>query len=191
MAGLEKIDKSIVILGGSVCTKYGLKVVKSLIEKLAVGGLHIVSGLETKISFLSLDTTLNVGGYASGFFAGNIKLARKIPDVNQIITKLISCKNGSVYMPSRSQNVSRGNPFLSRDKAMIKKCNGVLVIEALIGSRIFNAVEFAIEENKPIYAVPGEIFSYTSKGTNLLIKTGATLIESHKDVLNSFIDFDK
>jgi len=181
MTQTPKIHNSVVILGGSVCTEYGLNVTKCFSEHLAKAGVNIVSGLETDISFLSLKCALNVGGYASGFLANSLKFSRKIEKVNVATKKLLSNKKGRLYVVSKDYSKTR-NAFITRDRYMIKSCDCVLVIEALVESRIFQAVEYAVSINKPVFVIPGNIFSYTSKGCSFLIKTGAKLVDSYKDI---------
>lgn len=177
----ELIKNSVVVLGGSICTNYGLQVTKCLVENLATKDVTIVSGLETDISLLALETSLSVGGKTVGFLAGDVRIAQKIKRIAQVTNKLKRAENGSVYAPKDGLELGV-RPFLSRDKAMVSKCESVLVIEAVMGSRIFNAVEFALKNNKQIFAVPGSVFSYTSKGANFLLRTGAILVESHQDI---------
>lgn len=171
--------KSLVVLGGSVCTDYGLHVTKCLVGYLAKEGVCIVSGLETKVSYMALNCSLDVGGSAHGYVAGSLKIA-KIK--SKTVDRLISSKNGQVYVPpNKAESIK--NPFIFRDRVMVYRSDAVLVIEALMGSRIFNAIEFASKNNKQIFAVPGNVFNYSSKGTSFLLKTGAVLVENHKDII--------
>lgn len=184
MPKVSKIKDSLVVLGGSVCTDYGKDVTKCLVENLAAKGVHIVSGLETEISFLALNLSLGAGGKASGFLAGSVKKAKKIKPVRDLIHRLAEDKNGSLYVPSGKMR-QVGNPFLDRDRVMITACDAVLVTEALLGSRIFYAVEFALENNKTIFAVPCSSFKYTSRGASFLLETGALLVRNHMTILTN------
>lgn len=59
----------------------------------------------------------------------------------------------------------------------------MLVVEAMMRSGTFITVDFALEQGKEIYAIPGSIFSSTSNGTNAIIKQGAKLVTNTQDIL--------
>ena len=62
--------------------------------------------------------------------------------------------------------------------------DGVLVIEARKNSGTNITVDFALEQGKDIFVIPGSIYSKTSDGTNFLIKEGAIPVTNYKDILN-------
>lgn len=70
-------------------------------------------------------------------------------------------------------------------KLWLGLCSGVLVIESLEGGGALITAEFAMNQNKPVFAVPGSIFSKNSKGCHFLIKNGGILVESYETVLNA------
>lgn len=184
------IENSLVVLGGSVCTEYGLQVTKSLVGNLAKQGINIVSGLETKISILALETSIFVGGRSIAYLGYGIDKVKRNKSISRVIKRLLESPRGKIYAPFNKSTKASRSSYINRDRLMIKESEGVLVIESVYGSRIFSAVEYALSLNKPIFSVPGSVFSYTSRGTNFLIKTGAVLVEDHSDVLG-FYKIDK
>ena len=66
--------------------------------------------------------------------------------------------------------------------------DGVLVVEAAKQSGTFITVDYALEQGKTVYAVPGNITSINSYGTNELIKDGAKMVTNLKDILEDFVE---
>ena len=79
--------------------------------------------------------------------------------------------------------------FPARNRIISGLSSGVLVIEAKQKSGTLITVDFALEQGKNIYAVPGNINSENAMGTNELIKQGAKIVTSIYDILEDYIDF--
>ena len=77
--------------------------------------------------------------------------------------------------------------FPARNRIISGISSGVLVIEAPKRSGALITVDFALEQGKEVYAVPGNINSVYSKGTNQLLKEGAQLVESIDDILQEIL----
>ena len=73
--------------------------------------------------------------------------------------------------------------FPARNRIISGLGNGVLVVEAKKNSGTNITVDFALEQGKDVYVVPGNIYSKTSDGTNFLIKEGAIPVTSFEDIL--------
>ena len=81
--------------------------------------------------------------------------------------------------PPRKQN------FPARNRIISGLSDGVLVIEARKNSGTNITVDFALEQGKDVFVIPGDIYSKTSDGTNFLIKEGAIPVTSFKDILDN------
>ena len=173
--------KSIAIVGSRYCTNYGKIIAKSLAEDLVKNNIIIVSGLAKGIDEFSHigalkneESTIAVLGSSIDniYPKENINLAKKILDKNGLIISeyVIGSKLVKFNFPARNRIISGIS-------------DGVLVVEAKEKSGALITVDFALEQGKEVFAVPGNINCNTSMGTNQLIKEGAKLVCNVNDIL--------
>lgn len=102
----------------------------------------------------------------------NAKLANKIIETGGAIISEFSLGTG----PDK-------NNFPARNRIISGISKGVVVVEAKKKSGTLITVDFALEQGKEVFVIPGNIDSENSKGTNDLIKQGATIITTYEDIL--------
>ena len=173
--------KCVAIVGARESTLYGKNVAYELAIQLSQRGIVIISGLA-----LGIDTYAHIGALQGGTIAvlgsgidniypkGNIELARKIIKNNGCIISEypLSSKPERLHFPQRNRIISG----LSE---------GVIVVEASKKSGALITAEFALEQGKEVFAVPGDIKRKQSEGTNKLIKDGAMIVTEYKDILEN------
>lgn len=181
--------KGIAIVGSRKATQYGKKVAYEMSKQLTEKGINVISGLAIGIdeyahigSINAQIENINSGKTIAILGSGidkiypkqNIELARKIIQTGGCIISEYPLGEGpkKLHFPQRNRIISG----LS---------NGVLVVEATRTSGSLITVDFAIEQGKEVFAIPGDITREQSEGSNELIQSGATMILSSKEILNN------
>ncbi|MBI2487270.1 MAG: DNA-protecting protein DprA [Deltaproteobacteria bacterium] len=179
-------DIAIAIVGTRVPDRYGRFVTEELAGELAARGISVVSGMARGIDSIAHDGALKRGGRTIAVLGSgldviypqeNKKLYERISNQGAVISELpIGTTPDSVNFPKRNRIISG----LSL---------GVAVVQASDKSGSLITASFALEQNREVFAVPGNIGSRLSRGTNRLIKQGAKLVESVDDILSEIEAF--
>ena len=174
---------AVAIVGARASSGYGASVARSLGRELAAAGLVVVSGLargidaEAHRGALEADgTTVAVLGCGidRDYPAAHAELSRRVADAGLIVSE---------YAPGVEPAPWR---FPARNRIVAGLCAATVVVEARERSGALITADLAIEEGREVFAVPGEITSALSEGTNALLKLGAAPLTSAGDVLASF-----
>lgn len=173
----------IAVVGSRNASYYGKKIAFKLAGQLARAGLVVVSGLARGIDSYAHKGALAVGGITIAVMGNgldvvypreNLQLMRDIPKDGLLLSE---------YPPGTSP--LRGN-FPARNRLISGLSLGVVVVEASERSGALITADFALEQNREVFAVPGNINSATSAGTNNLIKQGAKIVNNLEDILEEF-----
>lgn len=183
-------NKNIGIVGCRECTDYGKKATKYFAYNLSKENINIVSGLakgvdsyahwgsigainELKNHNICGKTIAVVGnGLDMVYPKENIELANEIIRSGGAIISEYSCgtKPDKMNFPARNRIISGIS-------------SGIIVVEAKEKSGTLITVDFALEQGRDVYVVPGNINSINSVGTNDLIKQGARLVTSYEEII--------
>jgi DNA processing protein len=174
---------SVAIVGARSCSPYGAQVARSLARELAAAGLVVVSGLARGVDGEAHRGALEAGGATVAVLgcgvdrdypAAHAQLARRIAETGLI---------ASEYAPGVEPAPWR---FPARNRIVAGLAQATVVVEARERSGALITADLALEEGREVFAVPGEITSALSAGTNALLRLGATPLTSAADVLEAF-----
>lgn len=172
----------IAIVGSRKLTPYGRGVTEKFASELSGKGIVIVSGLAYGIDALAHQTALDAGGKCIAVLASG--LDQMYPAANQILAgKLVD--QGGVIVSEYPKGVHPMQyRFLERNRIISGLADAVLIPEAASRSGSLSTASHALNQGIPVLAVPGNITSTLSGGTNNLIKSGAHTITDVSDVLS-------
>jgi DNA processing protein len=171
----------VAVVGSRRCSTYGQNAALMMSRELAQRGVTIVSGLARGIDASAHRGALESGGRTVAVMGTG--LDRVYPRDHQKLTDEILNHGGAVVtqFPLGTPPVSENFPY--RNRVISGLSLGVLVIEAAENSGSLITARLAMEQNREVFAVPGNITSRNSFGTNYLIKgAGAKLVQQWQDV---------
>lgn len=171
----------VAVVGSRKVSSYGRGVTERLVSQLAGQGIVIVSGLAFGVDSIAHKATLEAGGQTIAVLPS--PLDKIYPAAHHNLAKDIVKQGGALVSdyPSDSE-IFRGN-FVARNRLIAGLADGTLITEAALKSGSLHTARYAIEAGREVMAVPGNINSVTSEGTNNLIKAGAAPITSVDDIL--------
>ena len=173
---------AVAVVGARACSPYGAQVARMLGRELAAAGVLVVSGLARGVDGEAHRGALETAGRTVGVLgcgidrdypAGHASLARAIAQRSLLVSE---------YEPGVAPAPFR---FPARNRIVAGLCAATVVVEARERSGALITADFALEEGREVFAVPGEITSALSAGTNALLRLGATPLTSADDVLEA------
>jgi DNA processing protein len=171
----------VAVVGSRRCSTYGQNAALMLARELAQRGVTIVSGLARGIDAAAHRGALEAGGRTVGVMGTG--LDQIYPRDHKKLAEEILGKKGALVtqFPLGTPPVSENFPY--RNRVISGLSLGVVVIEAAENSGSLITARLAMEQNREVFAVPGNITSRNSFGTNYLIKgAGAKLVQQWQDV---------
>ena len=191
--GNEKIlkEKSIAMIGCRQCSEYGKQQAYKFGYQLAEKGINIVSGLARGIDTYSHTAVIacinkvaekEKIGKAIAVIGSGLDII--YPPENKRLYEAILQTGGVIISEYPLGTKPEKHHFPKRNRIISGLSSGVLIIEAKKVSGTQITVDYALEQGKDVYAIPGDISKETSVGTNELIKEGAIPITSVDDFCN-------
>jgi DNA processing protein len=174
---------AVAIVGARACSPYGAHVARMLAREVAAAGVVVVSGLARGIDAEAHRGALEGGGHTVAVLGSGID--RDYPAAHAGLARAIAERSllVSEYEPGVEPAPWR---FPARNRLIAGLAAATIVVEARERSGALITADFALEEGREVFAVPGEITSGLSKGTNDLLRLGATPLTSAADVLELF-----
>jgi DNA processing protein len=175
-------QRAVAVVGARACSPYGAQVARMLGRELAAAGLVVVSGLARGVDGEAHRGALEAGGLTVAVLgcgidrdypASNAQLSRRIEERGLVVSE---------YEPGVEPAPWR---FPARNRIIAGLCEAVVVVQARERSGALITADFALDEGREVFAVPGEITAALSAGTNALLKLGAAPLTSPHDVLDA------
>ncbi len=178
----EKDDYSIAAVGTRNPTNYGKIQTERFISELSKQGITIVSGLARGIDSIAHQTALKNGGRTIAIIGSGLDVI--YPPENKNLFNKIS-ENGVIISEFQLGTKPDAPNFPRRNRIISGISLGVIVFETAINGGAMQTARFALDQNREIFAIPGNLGVRQSEGTNLLIQRGeAKLVVNSEDILN-------
>jgi DNA processing protein len=173
----------VAIVGARSCSPYGAQVARKLGRELAAAGLVVVSGLARGVDGEAHRGALEAGGATVGVLGCGID--RDYPAAHRELAERIRATGLTIseYAPGVEPAPWR---FPARNRIIAGLTAATVVVEARERSGALITADLALEEGREVFAVPGEITSALSQGTNDLLRLGAGPLTDAADVLEVF-----
>lgn len=177
---------SIAIIGCRDCSEYGRNVARKFSYYISKHNINIISGLAYGIdsiahigAIVAKQKTIAILGNGLDIIypKENMKIARKILDLE-----------GAIISEFPLGTKPQKNNFPLRNRIISGMSKGVLVVEAKEKSGTLITVDFALEQGRDVFVIPGNINSQNSLGTNELIKQGAKLVTKWEEIVEEYIN---
>lgn len=181
---LLKHPLMIAVVGSRKPTSYGTWVTKTLSSELAENGFCIVSGMAAGVDGISHEEAVRSNGKTVCVLGGSIH--KPYPKSNVKLMNSVLDSGGLVISEYSPMDATLPANFAFRNRIVSGLSDGVLITEAGMKSGTLITANYALEQGKTVFAVPGNINSKYSVGTNNLIREGAVIVCGIYDILEAF-----
>jgi len=180
---------SIAVVGSRKATNYGKWTAEKFTRELSELGVTIISGLATGIDSIAHKTAIKCNAKTIGVIGCGINIV--YPKKNEELYNEIADSNGAVITEYPFGMEPMSSNFPDRNRIISGLSDGILIIEAEEKSGTLITAGHGANQGKEIFAVPGNIDSLYSKGTNALIKDGAKMVTCIDDIIEEILELKK
>ncbi len=170
------------VVGTRNLSPYGRQITPLITAELARNKLTIISGLAKGIDTLAHQTALKTRNRTIAVLGAGVDKNSIYPRANKYLAEEIT-QNGALISEYPIGTQPSRQSFPQRNRIISGLSLGVLVIEAPERSGALITAHNALEQNREVFAIPGQVFSPNSAGPNKLIKMGAKLVNETKDII--------
>jgi DNA processing protein len=175
---------SIAIVGCRQATQYGINIAQDFAYNLSKSGFNIVSGLAKGIDSCAHIGTVKANGKTTAILGNGLDTIYPKENI-KLAENILSCGGAIISEYPLGTKPEKMN-FPARNRIISGMSNGVLVVEAKDKSGTLITLDFALEQGRDVFAIPGNIYSENSFGTNDIIKQGAKLVTSWKEIVEEY-----
>lgn len=174
--------RAIAIVGSRNHTRYGAEVAARIAEEAVQGGALVVSGMALGLDAVAQAAALDAGGTTVGVLGTGVDVI--YPRENARLFDRVLATGALISEHPPGGRGHRG-AFPRRNRMISGLAVALVVVEAAEGSGTLITVDCALEQGREVFAVPGPITSPTSRGTNRLLRDGATPLLEPGDLLRA------
>lgn len=182
---LKKEDHmAVAVVGSRYPTTYGKLAAERIVMGLSQRGVTIISGLARGIDSAAHRGALSAGGRTIGVLGCGVDII--YPPENRELYDQVAA-HGAILSEFPLGTPPESDHFPIRNRVISGLSLGVAVVEATLRSGSLITARFALDQGRDVYAVPGNVDSARSQGTNRLIKEGAKLVTQAEDILEEIL----
>ena len=178
---IDEDDSSLGIVGSRSASVYGMSTIEQISSELSRYGIKIVSGGARGIDTAAHKGALKSYGITYVFLGCGVDVC--YPSENKILFDSIISNGGAIISEYPIGSQPEPWRFPARNRLISGISNGVLVCQAPLSSGSLITANYALEQGRDVFAIPGNVNDRRNSGSNKLIKEGAALIETATDVL--------
>lgn len=176
---------AVAVIGARSCSGYGEWLAKEFGSMLAREHVQIISGMARGIDGISQRAALEAGGVSFAVLGCGVDIC--YPKQNQnVYDELL--KNGGILSEYLPGTMPKSNLFPPRNRIISGLSDIVLVVEAKEKSGTLITVDMALEQGRDVFAIPGRVTDRLSDGCNYLLKQGAGIALSPKDLMDELFE---
>lgn len=175
---------SLAMVGSRKPTSYGIWCAQSLSEELSNYNINIVSGMAMGIDEYSHKGCIKGKSKTIAILGSSVD--NPLPKKNLNLSNKILEDGGLLISEYNIGHPVAPSNYPARNRIISGLSDGVIVVEATNKSGALITVDFALEQGKNVFAIPGNINSDMSKGCNMIIKDGAKLVDDIEDIINEY-----
>jgi DNA processing protein len=173
---------AVAIVGTRKVTAYGRQVTEEIVSFLAANGMTVISGLARGVDAIAHQTALKAGGRTIGILGSGVDKIYP-PEHRGLADQMM--QRGAIISDYAVGTPPDASNFPPRNRIISGLSLAVVVIEAAETSGALITAEFAAEQGREVFAVPGSILAPQSKGTNKLIQKGALPLLTPADLMQA------
>lgn len=173
---------AIAVVGSRRASDYGLRAANDISRELAQAGLTVISGMAAGIDSAAHRAALTAKGRTIAVLGCGADVC--YPAENRRLYERIM-ENGAVVSEYAPGTGPDSYHFPARNRIISGLARGILVVEAGPKSGSLITARLALDQGRDVFAVPGSIYSYKTKGANQLIRSGACLVETGRDIVET------
>ncbi|MGL6106664.1 DNA-processing protein DprA [Romboutsia sp.] len=179
---LKQFDSSVAIVGSRRCSHYGKDITVELAEALSSKKIPIISGMAKGIDSYAHTVALHNDNYTIAILGTGVDICYPSEHLT-LMNKII--ENGAILSQFEPGTTNIKQNFIKRNELIAILSDKIVVVEASKDSGSLFTARCGVQYKKEVYAVPGNINSSTSVGTNILIKEGIKPYLSVEDIVEN------